>query len=193
MRRPLLVLGCFLAIALSTAFVPQIPAQTPNPNPVIGTWKLNAEKSSYSPGLPPPKGTGAVRQYAAGVDGSIVAITFNIDVNGLPSLGAISAANYDGREYVQHTVATLATSLGAHIAPRISRTISYTPKDPYTVQIVQKQDGKVVGSSTRTISRDGKTLTDRSDYTDTAGNQVRNVLVVRETVIDSSSRTRLAN
>jgi hypothetical protein len=101
----------------------------------------------------------------------------NVDPTGLPSLGAISAANYDGREYVQHTVATLATSLGSHIGPRIDRTISYKPLDPYSVQIVQKQDGQVVAVSTRTVSRDGKTMTDRSDYTNEAGQRVTNVLV----------------
>lgn len=147
------------------------------PNPIIGTWKQNLEKSTYSPGTRPFKGSYAVRQYAAGVDGSIVAITMNIDPEGLPSLGAISAANYDGKEYAQHTVATLATSLGSHIAPRIERTISYTPVDPYTVLIIQKEDDKVVSKSTRTISRDGKTMTDRFDYTDASGQHVTNVLV----------------
>ena len=152
----------------------QISARSPS---IIGTWKQNMEKSTYSPGPPPPKGSYSVRQYAAGDDGSIVAITMNIDPQGLPSLGAIAASNYDGQEYVQHTVATLATSLGSHIGPRIDRTISYKPVDIYTVQIVQKQDGKVVSISTRTVSRDGKTMTDRSDFTNESGQRVTNVLV----------------
>src|SRR5262249_9694311 len=71
-------------------------------HPIIGTWKQTMEKSTYGPGPPPLKGTYAVRQYAAGEDGSIVAITMNVDAQGLPSLGAVAAANYDGREYVQH-------------------------------------------------------------------------------------------
>ena len=147
------------------------------PNPIIGTWKQNMEKSTYSPGPSPPKGSYSVRQYAAGDDGSIVAITMNVDPEGLPSLGAISAANYDGKEYVQHTVATLATSLGSHIGPRIDRTISYKPIDQYTVQIIQRQDGEIVSSSMRTLSRDGKTMTDRFDYANAAGQRVTNMLV----------------
>jgi hypothetical protein len=142
---------------------------------LIGMWKQNIEKSTYSPGPPPPKGSGAVRQYAAGDDGAIVAITMTINPQGLPSLGAISAANYDGREYAQHTLATLASSLGSHVGPRIDRTISYTPTDPYTVEIVQKQSGDVVSRSTRTISRDGKTLTER--FTTVDGRPATNVLV----------------
>jgi hypothetical protein len=173
MKRSLVVVAVvFLYPTLALA-----QGSSPTSRSIIGTWKQNVEKSTYSPGPPPLKGSYAVRQYAAGDDGSIVAITMNVDPNGLPSLGAISAANYDGREYVQHTVATLATSLGAHIGPRIDRTISYKPIDSYSVQIVQKQDGKVVAVSTRTVSRDGKTMTDRSDYTNEVGQRVSNVLV----------------
>ena len=175
MKRSLFVACSIAAIMGSTALSAQAPS--PGPNPLIGTWKQNLEKSTYSPGPPPPQGLGAVRQYAAGVDGAIVAITFNLDSRGLPSLGAISAANYDGREYAQHTVATLATSLGSHLAPKIERTISYTPINPYTVEIVQRQDGRVVARSTRTISRDGNTMTDRSDYIDEGQRRVANVLV----------------
>ena len=144
---------------------------------LIGTWKQNVARSTYSPGGPPPNVAYAVRQDAAGTDGSIVAVTMNVDPHGLPSLGAISAANYDGREYAQHTVATLATSLRSHIGPGMDRTISEKRVDPYTVRIVQKQGDAVIAVSTRTISRDGKTMTDASDYTDAAGGHVTNVLV----------------
>jgi hypothetical protein len=150
---------------------------SPGASLLIGVWQQNMEKSIYDPGPAPPKGVGAVRQYAAGNDGSIVAITMNIDAQGLPSLGAISAANYDNREYVQHTLATLATSLGSHLAPHITRTISYKPIDAYTVEILQRQDGEVVSASTRTISQNGKTMTDRFNYRDAQGRRIRNVLV----------------
>lgn len=143
---------------------------------IIGTWKQNLEKSTYSPG-PAPKGTYAVRQYAAGEDGSVVAVTMNVDAQGLPSLNAVAAANYDGREYVQYTVATLATQLGSHIGPRVDRTISYKPLDAYTVQIVQKQDDKVISIYTRTISVNGKTMTEQQDFTNVEGQRVHNTLV----------------
>ena len=45
----------------------------------------------------------------------------------------------------------------------------------FTVEIVQKQGGEIVSKSTRTISRDGKTLTERVISTD--GRPVTNVLV----------------
>ncbi len=174
MNRSLLV---GLAVA---AWSIQAAAQSavPTVDPVIGTWKQNLTQSTYSPpGGRPPKGTYQVRQYEAGDDGSVVAITMNVDADGLPSLRAISAANYDGKEYPQHTVATLATSLGSHIGPRMDRTISYRRIDAYTVEIVQRQGDEVVAKSTRTISRDGKTMTDRSDYTNAAGQRVSNILV----------------
>ena len=162
---------------IACSLLAQAPTSLPTPNPVIGIWKQNVEKSTYSPGPPPPSGVGSVRQYAAGLDDSIVAVTFNVSAAGLPSLGAISAANYDGKDYAQHTVATLATSLASHIGPRIERTIAYRPVNSNTVEIIQKQDGQVVAVSTRTISRDGQTMTDRSDYTDPNGQRVTNVLV----------------
>jgi hypothetical protein len=173
MRCSLVIVG-ILALGVCSAAPIQTSASL---NPIIGTWKQNMEKSTYSPGQAPAKGTTSVRQYAAGDDGSIVAVTMNINVDGLPSLGAISAANYDGREYVQHTLATLATSLRSHIGPQLTRTISYTALDRYTVEIVQRQDGEIVAKSTRTISRDGKTMTDSSDFTNAQGQQVKNVLV----------------
>jgi hypothetical protein len=173
MTRSLIVVVGVTVIA-SSVLVAQGPAPR-GADLLIGMWKQNMEKSTYNPGPPPPKGSGSVRQYAAGEDGAIVAITLNIDSQGLPSLGAVSAANYDGREYAQHTLATLATSLGSHIGPKVDRTISYTSIDPYTVEIVQKQGGEVVSKSTRTISRDGKTLTER--FTTVQGQQAMNVLV----------------
>ena len=168
-----------VALALA-AWSIQVSAQSPLPtvDPLIGTWKQNTAQSTYNPAEnQPPKGWYAVRQYEAGGDGSIVAITMNVDAPGLPSLRAISAANYDGKEYPQHTVATLAMSLSSHIGPGVDRTISYTRVDPYTVQIIQRQGGAIVAKSTRTISRDGKTMTDRSDYVNAAGKRVTDVLV----------------
>jgi hypothetical protein len=173
MKPSLAVVVGVTVIVSSTVFAAQGPSA--HADLLIGMWKQNMEKSTYTPGPPPPRSSGSVRQYAAGDDGAIVAITININPEGLPSLGAISAANYDGKEYAQHTLATLATSLGSHIGPRIDRTISYTPMDQYTVQIVQKQDGEVISTSTRTISRDGKTLTER--VTSAQGKPVTNVLV----------------
>ena len=162
-------------IACSAVFLAQSSAN--NAKLIIGMWKQNMEKSTYSPGPPPLKGSYSVRQYVAGADGSIVAITMNVDPQGLPSLGAISAAKYDGKEYPQHTVATLATSLSSHIGPQIDRTIAYKPVDAYTIEVVQRQDEQIVSVSTRTVSRDGKTMTEKFDYKDEAGRHVTNALV----------------
>ena len=174
MRRSL-VGGIVMVIVGCSALVAQGPSSPTNL--LIGSWKQNMAKSTYNPGPPPRTGSWSVRQYAAGDDGAIVAITMNVDPDGLPSLGAISAANYDGKEYVQHTLATLATSLGSHIRPQVTRTISYKPIDQFSVEIVQRQDGRVVSMSTRTISRDGRTMTERYDYTNVDGQRVANVLV----------------
>ena len=170
-----------LALALgSTVLHAQV--QTSNVNPLIGTWLQNMAKSTYSPGPAPVKEV-AVRQYVAGEDGAIVAITYIMfapegrPLEGLPSLTAISVAKYDGKEYPQLTLARLLTSIASHIGPASDRTISYKAVDSYTVEIVQKEAGKVVSMSTRTISKDGRTLTDRFHFTNSAGEFVSNVLV----------------
>jgi hypothetical protein len=174
MNRSWITVSLVTVIACASVLRAQSPA--PAAELLVGTWKQNMALSTYSPG-PRPPGSGSIRQYAAGNDNSIVAVTMNIDEKGIPSLGAIAAANYDGKEYVQHTIATLATSLSAHISPKISRTITYKLIDRYTVEITQKQDGQVVSVSSRTISRDGKTMTERTDFTNAAGQRVNNVLV----------------
>ena len=174
MKRRLVVLGSLTLLVCSTIVRAQDSSYS---DPIIGTWKQNMEKSTYSPGPAPPKGSVSVRQYAAGQDGSIIAVTFNINPEGLPSLGAIAAAKYDGKEYPQHTVATLATSLSSHVGPRVERTISYKSVSRYTVEIVQRQEGMIVSRSTRTVSRDGQTMTEHADYTNAQGQRITNVLV----------------
>ena len=174
MKSGLAVIGVLTAAIL---FLGPLLAQVPaTQNPVIGVWKQNREKSTYDPGPPPPQGFYAVRQYAAGNDGSIVAITMNVDPQGLPSLGAVTAARYDEKEYPQHTLTTLATSLSAHIGPTITRTISYKEINLYTVEIIQRQDGEIVARSIRTISRDGNTMTERTESKNPLGQPLVNVL-----------------
>src|SRR5262245_55806636 len=86
MRRSL-VIGALTVVVCGTVLTGQGPE--PPLNPIIGTWKQNMEKSTYSPGAPPPKGSFSVRQYAAGDRGTVIAVTMNVDPRGLPSLGAV--------------------------------------------------------------------------------------------------------
>jgi hypothetical protein len=157
-----------MVMLCSSVLLAQGPA--PDKNPILGTWKQNLQKSTYNPGPPPPALAYSVRQYSEADDGSIIAITMNVSPDGIPSLGSISPAKYDGKEYQQHNLTTL-----SHIAKQTNRTISYKPIDHLTVEIVQKQDGEVVSKSTRTISTDGRTMTER--FAIAAGQPVNNVLV----------------
>ena len=172
MTRRFCLVGLMFAVCSTLVSAQGVALQL---NLLLGTWKQNMANSTYNPG-PPPELV-SVRQYAAGDAGAIVAVTMTISPDGLPSLGAVAAANYDGKEYVQHTLATLASSLASHVGPKVDRTISYTLVDPYTVEIVLKQGGRVVSRATRTISIDGKSMTERSTSTDGEGRPVVNVLV----------------
>jgi hypothetical protein len=59
----------------------------------------------------------------------------------------------------------------------VERTIAYKSVSRYTVEIVQRQEGMVVSRSTRTVSRDGQTMTEHVDYTNAQGQRITNVLV----------------
>jgi hypothetical protein len=51
------------------------------------------------------------------------------------------------------------------------------------VEITQRQDGMLTSVSTRTISKDGKTMTETFDYTNVHGQRVTNVLVFEKQCI----------
>ena len=104
----------------------------------VGTWKLNVEKSKFSPGPAPkslttkfePDGKGVkwkVERTAA--DGQVTVSEFT--------------AQYDGKDYPLKG----STTVDAVSMRRI---------DPLTTERVNKKDGKVVSTETREVAKDGK-------------------------------------
>jgi len=144
-----------LLLAVGSATVVAAPAA----DPVIGNWQLNVAKSKFSPGPAPKSDT---RTYASGdqgitmtwksvgADGKEVVAksTFKTDGKNYPVTGA---ANFDG--------------------------LTLKQVDDHTVQSTQTMGGKVIGTTTRTVSKDGKTLTLNSKGTSPAGVPYDNVLV----------------
>jgi hypothetical protein len=127
----------FAAIALlalvSTAF-----ADRQTPDPVIGTWKLNVAQSSGTV----PKSD--ARTYATVAGGTKVTYTRQ----GADGQESTAQATYkpDGKDYP----ATGAPNYDTVSARRIDR---------HTTEVTLKSGGKIVGITTRTVSKDGKTLT----------------------------------
>ena len=107
----------------------------------VGTWKLNVEKSKFSPGPAPksittkfePDGKGVkwkVERTAA--DGQVTVSEFT--------------AQYDGKDYPLKGSTTVDA-------------VSMRRVDPLTTERVNKKDGKVVSTEIRKVAKDGKSYT----------------------------------
>jgi hypothetical protein len=150
----------FLAVLVLCLAVPGM--MLAQDNPALGTWKLNAEKSKYN-GIPAPKSL--TRTVAA--DGDSVKYSFE-------GTGADGAAlqygftvKYDGKD---NPVTGSGMPYGAdHIAiKRIG---------PNKFSATLKKGGKIAGTSTSVVSKDGKTVTLTAKGTDADGKAVSSVQV----------------
>ena len=128
-------------------------------NPVVGTWQLNLAKSKFSPGPAPKTDT---RTYTESADG-ITMIWKSVAADG-KEMNVKSTFKTDGKDYPLTGSANFDT-------------LSLKQVDSHTVHSIQKKGGKVVGETTRTVSKDGKELTLASKGSTTDGVAYDNVMV----------------
>jgi hypothetical protein len=128
-------------------------------DPVLGTWILKVERSSYTPG-PAPKGQS--RTYEAVAEG-IKATIVTTDPNG-QTVTARYTAKYDSLEYPLTGSATIDA-------------IALTRVNAYTSEATLTHARKQIGTARRVISEDGKTMTITFRGTDENGRAVVNVAV----------------
>src|SRR5215472_18696854 len=142
-----------LAMAL-TLFVATVAADQS-----AGTWKMNAEKSKYSPG-PPPKNLTVVVESDSD--------SYKIDATGTDADGkpihVQYSAKFDGKDYPATGIPN-------------ADSVSVKRIDENTVETVQKKDGKVVMTITSKVSKDGKTRTSTWHGKNAEGKDVHNVVV----------------
>jgi hypothetical protein len=145
-----LLAGAILALATGAALAADA---------AVGTWRLNVEKSTFSPGPAPKKQT---RTYAESAQG----LTLTLNTVSVADKETISVLTFkvDGKPY---------PSTGN---PDFD-TVSVTRVDALTVRSTQMKAGKVVGTGVRAVSADGKTLTFSSKLTDVNGVQHDDVSV----------------
>jgi hypothetical protein len=153
--RVVLVLAAAIVVfSLATAALAQAPKG------LEGTWKLNVAKSKFSPG-PAPKSM-SVTYSAVGADG------MKIVVHVVPATGAEQhwemTAHYDGKDYPVKGNPT-------------ADTISVKKVDDLSGVSTMKKGGKVTATNTRTLSKDGKTLTITSEGTTEDGKPRKDVQV----------------
>jgi hypothetical protein len=145
---------CF---GLFAVFVGQALAQTDSQ---VGVWKLNVEKSKYSPGPKPASGTTTIEAAGAGTKVSVDQ-TFPDGTKRQFSF----TANYDGKD-----VPIVGDNPEAD-------TVARTRINAATVQTVSKKAGKVTTTQTSTVSSDGKTRTVTTKGVNAKGQPVNNVAV----------------
>ena len=124
-----------------------------------GTWKMNAEKSKYSPG-PPTKDLMVVVESDEN--------NYKLDATGTDGDGkpihVQYSAKFDGKDYPATGIANAGT-------------VSMKRIDANTIETMQKKNGKVVMIITTKVSNDGKTRTSTWRGKNAEGKDVHNVVV----------------
>jgi hypothetical protein len=135
----------FTPAILAAIFSGMVLAQATDP--LIGTWKLNVEKSKGAK-------SGSTKIEASG-DG----VKFTVDLVGADGTSSHwgFTAKYDGKD----NPVTGNSPYG--------NVVALTRVDPRTTRITTKQDGKVTAISTIVVSADGKTRTTTTKGTDAKG------------------------
>lgn len=155
-RVALFILAGFV---LSAASSQTVIAQS---DPLIGTWKFNPAKSKYSPGPTPLSNTMHYEAVGQGFRDTVS----GVDAQGRPTTSVFTMI-YDGKFYPTAGVTGYDSS-------------AFTRIDDYTVIYVRMLAGKVVGTGTRVLSRDGKTLTFTGVGVNANGKAYNNISVMEK-------------
>ena len=128
-------------------------------DPVMGTWELDASKSTFTSG---PAMKSQTRTYSqSGMNISLVMKTTTAD----GKEGTMKTTyQLDGKDYP----VTGAPDYDSLSAKQVNA---------HAAEFILKKDGKPVGTSTRTVSTDGKTLTSKMNVTLASGEKANQILV----------------
>jgi len=142
----------WLAILLLAVVMPGATCLAQAPPRIVGTWKLNTEKS----GLPPLQaGWFEIRQYTLRPDGYLVGLLITSNARGHHYLQF--TAKSDGTEYPEYSDDLLADLIAAK-KPTI-RTYSEKIVDEYVTEWTDTVNGQVTASGRKIVSKDGQLLT----------------------------------
>jgi hypothetical protein len=149
-------------VALAAVLVVSSIARTQSKDPWIGTWKVNLEKSNYSPG---PKPT--------------VAATVKIESSAGGIKTTIDGTNPEGKPTHTETVAAFdGKDNPVKGAPAPNTTSALKRIDDRTFEVMGKVDGKPTVTTRVAVSTDGKTMTATQTGKNAQGESVNNVIVL---------------
>ncbi len=134
-------------------------AAAATPDPVVGTWQLNVAKSKFTSG---PALKSQTRTYSQSAD-SITLV--------------IKSVSADGKEATMHTTYKL-DGKDYPVTGVDWDALSGKQVDSNTAEFTLKKGGKAVGTASRTVSKDGKTLTSKQSTTNAKGEKTENELVL---------------
>jgi hypothetical protein len=147
--------GFALTAILGIAFATAAAAQAPDP--IVGTWKLDAAKSTFKPGPGPKSATVVISAEGKGL---------KIAIDGVGPDGGPMKWGYSSQRDGKDTPVT---------GHPLYETASLTQTSPTEGTIVYKKAGKTVLTGKTSVSSDGKTLTVTQTGTDAKGQAVNNV------------------
>jgi hypothetical protein len=125
----------------------------------MGTWKLNAAKSKYSPG-PAPQ-----------------ALTVKVEPSGQGEKVTAEFVNADGTRTTTEYTANFDGKDNPLTGSQIADTVSVKRINARTTERTDKKGGKVAQTLRRVVSQDGKTMTVTTKGTNAQGQAVNNVAV----------------
>lgn len=126
-------------------------------NSEVGTWKLDVAKSKYVNTPAPKSDTATIKPQGDGIKNSVEGVA------GYGSRIAYSyTANYDGKD----------SAISGVGAPGGEDTIAYKRVNQNTTTSTAKKAGKVIRTSRRVVSKDGKVETITTKGTDDQGKPI---------------------
>jgi hypothetical protein len=152
------VLGLAAFAIFSLAASSAVQAQT---NPLVGTWKLNLTKSKYDPGPAPKSLTRTVEAQGEGVKYKFEGVA----ADGKPLAYGFSV-QFDGKD-----------NAVSGSMPAGADTISAKRVDANHYVATLKKGGNVIGTSSVSVSADGKTTTVDATGTTASGAKSHDVQV----------------
>lgn len=157
--RKLIILA---ALALVSAASGVVSAGAPASDPVIGTWNLDVSKSTFT-------GSPALRSQARTYSQSGQRLTLVMKSTSADGKEVTTRMTYqlDGKDYPVTGNSDFDSISGQQV-------------DSNTARFTQKKGGQMVGTSTRTVSEDGKTLHVKSSLTTAKRENSENVLVLNK-------------